>query len=84
MKKTYIRSVKAQIVAVATLLAFSLAFIVPPQAAAQNNPVQRATTRVLVTGRIANAGGVFNGILKVTHVAVDSATGALSAAGTLS
>ena len=84
MKKTYIRSVKAQIVAVATLLAFSLAFIVPPQAAAQINPVQRATTRVLVTGQIANAGGVFNGILKVTHVAVDSATGALSAAGTLS
>lgn len=83
MKQTYLRGFKSQVIAVATLLAFSLAFIVPPEAAAQTNPVQKATSSVLVTGQIAT-GGVFNGILKVTSVAVNSATGALTAAGTLS
>jgi hypothetical protein len=83
MKPTHIRSVKAQLAAIVTLLAFSFAFMVPTDAVAQNRPVQRATSSVLVTGQIAN-GGVFNGVLKVTNVAVNSATGALSAAGTLS
>ena len=83
MKSTYIRSLKAQLTAIVTLLAFSFALMVPTNAVAQTNPVQRTTSRVLVTGQVAN-GGVFNGVLHVTHVAVDSATGALSAAGTLS
>ena len=83
MKPTYIRSLKAQLTAIVTLLAFSFALMVPTNAVAQTNPVQRATSRVLVTGQVAG-GGVFNGVLKVTHVAVDAATGALSAAGTLS
>lgn len=83
MKQTYIRSFKSQAVAVATLIAFSLAIMVPSNAAAQT-PARKAASSVLVTGQIANGGGVFNGVLKVTHVAVDSATGALSAAGTLS
>src|SRR5579871_1553609 len=82
MKQTYIRSVKAQLAAIVTLLAFSFAFMVPTDAVAQSNPVQRSSSSVLVTGQATN--GVFNGVLKVTHVAVDSATGALSAAGTLS
>jgi hypothetical protein len=84
MKQTYIRSAKAQLAAIVTLLAFSFAFMVPTDAVAQSNPVQKASSSVLVTGQIANAGGVFNGVLKVTNVAVNSATGALSAAGTLS
>jgi hypothetical protein len=83
MKPTHIRSFKAQLAAIVTLLAFSFAFMVPTDAVAQTNPTQKATSSVLVTGQIAN-GGVFNGILKVTNVAVNSATGALSAAGTLS
>jgi hypothetical protein len=83
MKPTYIGSLKAQLTAIVTLLAFSFALMVPTNAVAQTNPVQRATSRVLVTGQVAG-GGVFNGVLKVTHVAVDAATGALSAAGTLS
>jgi hypothetical protein len=82
LSRIRVRSLKAQLVAVATLIAFSLAFMVPPEAVAQNNPVQKARSSVLVTGQIAT-GGVFNGVLKVTHVAVDSATGALTAAGTL-
>lgn len=57
--------------------------MVPPEAAAQTRPVQKSNSSVLVTGQIAT-GGVFNGVLKVTNVAVNSATGALSAAGTLS
>ena len=75
---------RTQLTALATLLAFSLAFMVPPEAAAQGNPVQKSTSNVLVTGNIAGAGGVFNGVLKVTSVAVNSATGALTASGTLS
>lgn len=57
--------------------------MVPTNAVAQNHGVQKASSSVLVTGQIANA-GVFNGILKVTNVAVNSATGALNAAETLS
>jgi hypothetical protein len=83
MKPTHIRSFKAQLAAIVTLLAFSFAFMVPTDAVAQTSPTQKATSSVLVTGQIAN-GGVFNGVLKVTNVAVNSATGALSAAGTLS
>jgi hypothetical protein len=83
MKPTHIRSFKAQLAAIVTLLAFSFAFMVPTDAVAQTNPTQKATSSVLVTGQIAN-GGVFNGVLKVTNVALNSATGALSAAGTLS
>jgi hypothetical protein len=83
MKPTHIRSFKAQLAAIETLLAFSFSFMVPTDAVEQTNPTQKATSSVLVTGQIAN-GGVFNGILKVTNVAVNSATGALSAAGTLS
>ena len=79
----YIRSIKAQFIAVATLLAFSLAFVVPPGAVAQTKAAQKTGSTAIVTGQIAN-GGVFNGVLKVTSVAVDSATGALTAAGTLS
>src|ERR1700760_869074 len=58
MKPTYIRSVKAQIAAVVTLLAFSFAIMVPTDAVAQTNPVQKASSSVLVTGQIAG-GGVF-------------------------
>src|SRR6185312_2771968 len=83
MKPTHIRSFKAQLAAIVTLLAFSFAFMVPTDAVAQTSPTQKATSSVLVTGQIAN-GGVFNGVLKVTNVALNSATGALSAAGTLS
>jgi len=83
MKPTHFRNFKAQLTAIVTLLAFSFALMVPTDAVAQNNAVQKASSSVLVTGQIAG-GGVFNGVLKVTHVAVDSATGALSAAGTLS
>lgn len=82
MKQTYIRSVKAQIAAIVTLVAFTFAIMVPTNAAAQA-PARKAGSSVLVTGQVAS-GGVFNGVLKVTSVAVNSATGALSAAGTLS
>ena len=85
MKKftTHTRSLRMQLTAIIALLAFSLAFVFPADAAAQNNPVQRTGSSILVTGQIAT-GGVFNGVLKVTSVAVNSATGALTAAGTLS
>jgi len=71
-----------QITAIIALLAFSVAFVLPTDAAAQNNHVQRTSSSILVTGQIAT-GGVFNGVLKVTSVAVNSSTGALTAAGTL-
>ena len=84
MKQTYIHSVKMQCMAVATLIAFSLAFMIPTNAVAQPTPPRHLTpSSVLVTGQVAN-GGTFNGVLKVTHVAVDSVTGAMTAAGTLS
>ena len=71
-----------QVATLATLLAFSLAFIIPRDAVAQNNPVQRTTNNIVVTGTT-SAGDVFNGILKVTSVAADSVTGALTASGTI-
>jgi len=71
-----------KITAILTLLAFSAALIMPVDAAAQNNPVQRATNSVMVTGTTAT-GAVFNGTLKITHVAADAVTGGLTAAGTL-
>ena len=79
---THPRSLKMKITTIATLLAFSFAFIIP-NAAAQNNPVQKATSSVLVTGTIAT-GGTFSGVLKITSVAVNSTTGALTASGLLS
>src|SRR5438874_5810065 len=81
--RMYAPTLRMQLIAVATLLAFSLAFIIPNDAAAQNNPVQNATNNVLVTGTTA-AGDVFNGVLKVTNVAANTATGALTASGTIS
>ena len=80
--RMYAPTLRMQLIAVATLLAFSLAFIIPNDAAAQNNPVQNATNNVLVTGTTA-AGDVFNGVLKVTNVAANTATGALTASGTM-
>lgn len=71
-----------QLATVATLLAFSLAFIIPTDAVAQTNPVQHTTNSILVTGT--SGANVFNGVLKVTSVAVNAATGALMASGTLS
>lgn len=82
MKQTYVRSVKAQLAAIVTLVAFTFAIMLPTNAVAQA-PAKKSGSSVLVTGQVAT-GGVFNGILKVTNVAVNSATGALSAAGTLS
>lgn len=83
MKKgTYARSRPLQIATLATLLAFTFAFGIPKDAVAQNNPVQQATNSVLVTGTTA-AGDVFNGVLKVTTVAADTVTGALTASGTI-
>jgi len=58
----------------ATLSAFSLAFIIPSDAAAQNNPVQQATNSI-VLNNVDSAGNVFNGILKITSVAASN-TGA--------
>jgi len=82
MSSSCARSFACRAVAIVTLLAFSLAFVLPQPVSAQNNPVQRATSSVLVTGNIAG-GGVFNGVLKVTSVALDSATNALTASGSL-
>ena len=79
----YIRSRRLQLVTLATLLAFTFAFGIPKDAMAQNNPVQRTTSSVLVTGAVAG-GGVFNGVLKVTSVAANAVTGALTATGNLS
>jgi hypothetical protein len=81
-KETYVRSRRLQIVTLATLLAFTFAFAIPKDAVAQNNPAQHATSSVLMTGTAAG-GTVFNGVLKVTSVAADSVTGALSATGNL-
>jgi hypothetical protein len=75
------RSLKMQVVTLATLLAFSLAFIIPRDVVAQNNPVQRATNSILVSGT--SAGNTFNGILKVTSVAANTVTGGLTANGTI-
>ena len=82
-KEIYVRSRRLQIVTLATLLAFTLVFAIPKDAVAQNNPVQHTTSGVLVTGTTAS-GGVFNGVLKVTSVAANSVTGALTATGNLS
>jgi len=72
----------ATVAALATFLAITAALMMPVTASAQNNPVQKATSSVVVTGTT-TTGAVFNGILKVTSVAADSVTGALTAAGTL-
>lgn len=85
IRKEYFYSLKMQAIAIATVLAFSLAVMVPPQAAAQPAPPRHRApaATALVTGQVAN-GGAFNGVLKVTSVAVNSATGALTASGLLS
>ncbi len=79
---TCTRSVPAKLTALLTLLAFSVALMLPADAAAQNNPVQKATSSVLVTGTTAT-GAVLNGVLKLASVTANSVTGALTASGTL-
>jgi hypothetical protein len=72
----------ASLAAVTTFLALTAALMMPVNASGQNNPVQNATSSVVVTGTTA-AGDVFNGILKVTSVAANTTTGALTATGML-
>jgi hypothetical protein len=80
---TRFRSIPAKLTAIMMLLAFSLAVMIPVDAAAQNSPTQNSTSSsVLVTGTTAT-GAVFNGVLKVASVAANSVTGALTASGTL-
>ncbi len=74
--------VTATITAVVTFLAVTAALMMPVPATAQNNPVQKATSSAVITGTTA-AGDVFNGILKITSVAANTTTGALTATGLL-
>jgi hypothetical protein len=82
-KLMYIPSLRTKITAIVALLAFSAALMIPAEASAQttNNPLQ-STSSVLVTGQT-GAGAFFNGILKITSVAANTATGVLTASGTL-
>jgi len=72
----------ATVAAFATFLAITAALMMPVSASAQNNPVQKATSSAVITGTTA-AGDVFNGILKITNVAANTTTGALTATGML-
>lgn len=72
----------ASVAALATFLAITAALMMPVSASAQNNPVQKATSSVVMTGTT-TAGDVFNGILKITSIAANATTGALTATGTL-
>jgi hypothetical protein len=81
-KHTLSTKLTATATAVMTFMAITVALMMPVTARAQNNPVQKATSSVLVTGTT-TAGDVFNGILHVSSVAADPATGALTASGTL-
>ena len=89
---TRFRSIPAKLTAIMMLLAFTLAVMIPVDAAAQNSPTQNATSSsVLVTGTtatgvpgiMAGVRRVFNGVLKVASVTANSVTGALTASGTL-
>lgn len=73
---------RTKLTAIISLLAFCTVFMVPVDAAAQTNPVQKSANTVLVTGTAAG-GAIFNGTLKVTSVTANSVTGALTAAGNL-
>jgi hypothetical protein len=72
----------ASVAALATFLAITAALMMPVSASAQNNPVQKATSSAVITGTTA-AGDVFNGIVKITSIAANATTGALTAVGTL-
>lgn len=72
----------ATVTAITTFMAITVALMMPVSARAQNNPVQKATSSVLVTGTTA-AGDVFNGVLHVSSVAANPVTGALTASGML-
>jgi hypothetical protein len=72
----------ASVAAVATFLAITVALMMPVSASAANNPVQKATASAVITGTTA-AGDVFNGIVKITSIAANATTGALTAVGTL-
>jgi hypothetical protein len=74
--------VTATMTAVVTFLAVTAALMMPLPATAQNKPVQKATSSVVMTGTTA-AGDVFNGTLKITSVASNTTTGALTATGML-
>lgn len=80
---THIRNLRMQAITLVTLFAFCLTVVAPPHAAAQGSR-RTPNATALVTGTVANGGGTFNGVLRITHVAVDSATGALTASGLLS